>query len=81
MPEAYSHEIVHQIWNDKTGDRIEVGEDRDGLELVEIRYIDGYNKIVESVSMTMEQAVLVHAALTSHLGLDAFDNTKIGGTD
>ena len=37
MEEKLSLETIYQIWNDKTGDRIELGSDRDGLDLYEIR--------------------------------------------
>lgn len=35
---GYTHEIIHQLWDDKHGDRIEIGPDRDSLGLIEIRY-------------------------------------------
>lgn len=37
MSTTYSFETVYQIWNDKTGERVEVGPDRDGLDLIELR--------------------------------------------
>ena len=36
----YSTEHIIQIWDDKSGEKWEVGPDRDGLDLVEVRYED-----------------------------------------
>ena len=40
----YTEEIVRQIYHDGDGWHVEVGPDRDGLDLVEIRYRDGTTK-------------------------------------
>lgn len=37
---TYSTEIVHRVFNDKTGDLIEVGPDADTGDLLEIRQIE-----------------------------------------
>lgn len=65
--EAYTKETVRQVWDDQNGDRIEVGPDRDGLGLVEIRYVDPDGKCGNSVSMTVEQARLVQEAFAEYL--------------
>ena len=38
---TYSTEIVHKVYNDKTGDLIEVGPDADTGDLLEIRQVEG----------------------------------------
>lgn len=60
---AYTHDIVHQIWNDDTGERIEVGPDMDGLALFEIRYVDKDDKVGNRVVMTEQEAMAVYEAL------------------
>lgn len=35
----WSKEHKFEIWHDKTGERFEIGNDRDGLDCMEIRYI------------------------------------------
>jgi hypothetical protein len=59
----FTLEVLRQIWNDKTGDLVEVGPDRDGLDLVELRQkIDGGEEVVR-ISMPSEQATLVAQAM------------------
>ena len=36
----FSIEVIMQVWNDDTGERVEIGQDSDGLDLVEIRQIE-----------------------------------------
>lgn len=57
---TYSMETMYEIWNDKSGDCIEIGPDRDGLGLIEIR--DKQSKNV-SLVLEVEQAELVILAL------------------
>ena len=55
---------MYQIWNDKNGDRIEVGPDRDGLELIEIRqYTDDGNKPYGVIVMTREECEKLQEAI------------------
>lgn len=61
--QKYSLEIVRQIWDDKAGDRIEVLPDRDGLDLVEIRYRTDDNRIGSTIAFMPKQARLVADAL------------------
>lgn len=60
---SYSFETVQQVWDDKSGERIEIGPDRDALELIEIRHVSNEGKTGQSVVMTKEQAELVYKAL------------------
>lgn len=63
MSEQYSFETKYEIWNDKTGYCIEVGPDRDGLDLIEIRSRDSHGHIDARFTMTRGQAVLIAKAL------------------
>ena len=56
-------ERLFEIWNDDTGERIDVGPDRDGLELVEIRAREQDGTIRDRITLTREQAALVAQAL------------------
>lgn len=49
-------EMRMQLWFDKTGDRIEVGEDGDGLSLLELRYVDSEGKILDRIICAPEDA-------------------------
>ena len=53
---SYSLEVVFEIWNDKTGERITIGNDRDGLSLIEIRSITDDGSTAGSIMLTEEQA-------------------------
>lgn len=50
----YSLEPRYEIWDDENGDRIEVGNDRDGLDLVEIRAVDEKGKVTQSITIGEE---------------------------
>jgi hypothetical protein len=60
---AFTSETVVQIWDDKDSTRIDVGPDRDGLDLVEIRQYDAQGVIASRITMPREQAVLVAKAI------------------
>lgn len=59
----YSLEKLFQIYNNNSGDCIEVGPDGDGLDLIEIRIRDD-GKVRQSISFTFEQAPLILKAIT-----------------
>jgi len=59
----YELETVREIWDNKTGGRFEVGPDRDGLDLVEIRGKDSRDIIEQRIVMQPEEAKLVAEAL------------------
>jgi hypothetical protein len=59
----YTLETVHQIWNDKSGTRIEIGPDRDGLDLIEIRSYTDDGKIGQSVTFTEKEFRLLSVAI------------------
>lgn len=51
---GWSKETVYQIWNDKSGERLEVGDDRDGFGLVEIRSYTSKGKLESCITFPME---------------------------
>jgi len=59
----YTMELIRKIWNDKTGESLEVGPDSDSNGLVEVRSRDDQGKIMNRLSMTPEQALLVAEAI------------------
>ena len=52
---GFSHEVIHQLWDDKHGDRLEIGPDRDGLGLIELRYFDPANECTDSLTIVPDQ--------------------------
>lgn len=65
---SFSAETVIQVWNDEHGDRVEVGPDRDGLGLVEIRSYTDDNQIGSRITLAPEQAVLIAEAILKLYG-------------
>ena len=62
----YELSLVFNIWNNGTGDRVEISEGVDGLGLIEIRFRDNNNNISNTISFILESAkVLIK-------GLDLF---------
>ena len=60
----YSSEAIIRVYNDKTGDCIEVGPDHDGIDDIEIRCIDGKSgKIGNRINADPEQMRLVAMAI------------------
>lgn len=59
----FSLEAVYQIWDDKHGSRIEVSPDKDGLDMVEVRFVDDAGQVGASIVMQPEQAALVARAI------------------
>jgi hypothetical protein len=69
MPE-FSHEIIHRIYDDSTGDYLEIGPDMDALELIEIRAytmnpVDKVPYVVQRIVIHPKSLDLVIAALTA----------------
>ena len=52
---TFTTEMPLVVWNDGTGARIEVGPDRDGLDLIEIRQYDEQGKIGSRLTITVEE--------------------------
>lgn len=63
MPKDFELETLYEIWSNQDGSSIEVGPDRDGLDLVEIRQRDEGHKIIARITMAKEQAELLKVAL------------------
>ncbi len=59
----FSVEHTIQVWNDETGERVEISPDRDGLGLVLISFVGDDGKRRDSISMPPEQATLVARAI------------------
>jgi len=62
MANKFSTEIVHKVYNDKTGDCIEVGPDADCGDLIEIRQVEG-GKLCVRICGEPEQMRLVAEAI------------------
>jgi len=60
---GYSTEIVHKVYNDDTGEYIEVGPDADGVDLVEVRQVDSKGNISNRIAGEPEQMRLVAEAI------------------
>ena len=65
---TFTLETVIQVWNDQHGERVEVGPDHDGLNLVEVRSVDSNGKTQTSITMEPEQATLVAQAILKLCG-------------
>lgn len=61
----FTLETLKEIWNNETGDRLEVGPDRDCLGLLEIRTRNTEGKITSRVSFSRDEATLLIQALKS----------------
>lgn len=66
---SYTLEHKFEIWNDKTGERIEIGPDRDGLDLIEIRNFSDDGQVGQSITMTKDEACLLRMAIDKLLGV------------
>ena len=55
----YELSLVFNIWNNGTGDRVEISEGVDGLGLIEIRFRDNNNNISNTISFILESAKLL----------------------
>ncbi len=62
----YSMERLMEIWNDDTGELIEVGQDRDSLGLVEIRQFDNNHKIENRMTVERGCAVKIAEAILEY---------------
>lgn len=61
--DTYSVETVRKVYDDSCGDHIYVGPDADGLDLVELRYVDSKGVISNRISMPKTLALLVAEAI------------------
>ena len=55
----HSLEIKFEIWNDKSGERFVIGDDRDGIGLIEIRYVDDTGKTSPGAGIILSEEVAV----------------------
>lgn len=56
------------MWDDQHGERVEVGSDRDGLDLVELSSYTDDGKLTTSITMQPEQARMVAESILKALG-------------
>jgi len=61
--DVWELETLRKIWNNKTGEHFEVGPDRDGLGIVEVRLKLADGKIIERLGMSKPAAKLVADAI------------------
>ena len=76
MTRVFTLEHLIEIWDDTNGGRLEIGPDRDGLDLIEIREKTREGKIVARMTFPIELARLVAIALNS-----VIENNKKKETD
>lgn len=61
---AVETEVMREIWDDDLhGDRIEVGPDRDGLDMVEVRQRTAKGEVSDRMQFTVAQARAVADAM------------------
>lgn len=68
MERKFTLERMFEVWDDSTGECIEVGPDRDGLDLIEIRVRTKSHGVSDRLTMDKAQAVLVAKALLELTG-------------
>ena len=68
MSSDFSSEKCIKVWNDGTGERIEIGPDSDGLELCQVRYYTDDGKNGAELVMQPKQAVMVAYAILELFG-------------
>lgn len=64
----YTLELCRQVWDDKHGERIEVSEDADGLDLVELVQVSAEGVRSNHFTIPPEQALLVAEAMRQCAG-------------
>jgi len=70
MSEKYTTEQVFEIWDNGQGIHWEVGQDRDALNLVEIREYDDVNKLIARLTFDREGATELRLALKKYVEND-----------
>lgn len=63
MSKGFSREIVHRIYDDDTGEHIEVGPDADTGELLEIRQIEQGKPCARVVGNPEQMRLLAYSIL------------------
>ena len=71
----YELEKMYEIW-DERGEHFEIGPDRDGLNLIEIRVRNADNKITNRMVFEQDQAKLIIDALTCSIR-DMYDSSFV----
>ena len=60
---AFTIENVAQIWNDDRGTRIEVGPDRDSLDMLEIRQHNSDGKVIAAIIISKEEFAILYGVM------------------
>jgi hypothetical protein len=63
----HSLEAFYRVYNDQTGEHFSIGPDADGLEMVEIMFVDANSKIGTRLQFNEEQLPLIIRALQMKL--------------
>lgn len=63
MDKGYFLEARYEIRNDKSGEHIEIGLDRNGFDLIEIQSFDDTGVVIDRITLTQEEAALVAVAI------------------
>lgn len=64
----YYREVVYQIWNRKTGERYEVGDDGEGLGQTELRFVSDDGVVSARLTIADEALAEVISALKAREG-------------
>lgn len=76
---GYSMETMREVWDDRHGDCVEIGPDRDGLNMVEVRCKTDDGAMGPRMSFPVDKARLVaHAMLTCADELDTANENNEG---
>lgn len=62
---AHDINVIFQIWDDTSGQTFEVGEDPDGLDLVEFRWVTTERKIAATLIMDRDMADMLCTVLSN----------------
>lgn len=71
---GYTMETMREVWNDQSGERVEIGPDRDALGLVELRTRDGDGNLKQRLTFAQEEARMVALAMLACLEDDRVES-------
>ncbi len=76
--DEYNMEVLREVWNNKSGECIEIGPDRDALGMIEVRYKDPSGFIGQRIEFPIECAKLVAQAIMLCIDdLDAINQASV----
>ena len=68
MTDDYTLEHSIKVWDNRHGDHVYVGPDADGLDLVDLRYVNGDGRISARITIPREMVVMVSKAINELYG-------------